>query len=610
MAAEGAARACGNLIDIRAWPHEIEKLLQTADAADQSGNLSVIFSPVVGGDAPSPSGGTKLRAFRALSHRQRPPVLNPEAWRNQRDADVVQIAKMWRSLVAPNGDADWKSIIAVLKAGSAKRSFGALTRGNPSTPPDIRAIGRGHAALLLALERGRSLLSRVKLRLAADACMDRETECDLSSPLARPRSFLTAAERATYLAEGKEKLQEQDAKAREAYEQMTPASQRAADEAREKADRGWRKAVAEARQKTVAEAFKDATARGAAKDVRRKAYEELLQCATSDSVAACFQAVAAESTEQLAAALDGAVDRHNDAAHEDDVLDKDDAEKVLTRDPKEEYQQSIKNRAAPTRLLGLQSEPSLARLFNIVVDILIPLELFEAAAKASRAFDERRGVAGKSRFGFLTAAIESCGGDRCVWTTCKVRLQDDGASAPHIWSCTRVEMDLFATLSDNAADRKSRDDLIANGALAQIDGVVHIAASRKNGEVREPRFDIISLDATQAVENRQTSKTTTHAPLDGKKDGASQKPEARPLVTFVAGLALVDRWREVSALTQALRRFSRAKTQPTTPSSTPTTLRSATAWMSLSGPKEKTLSGARCATGGSNSATTRSLKRC
>jgi hypothetical protein len=159
-------------------------------------------------------------------------------------------------------------------------------------------------------------------------------------------------------------------------------------------------------------------------------------------------------------------------------------------------------------------------------------------------FPERRGLAGRSRFGFLSAAFQCRQPRRRVWTVCKVRLADEGASRDDVWTCTRSELNLFAMLS-GPADLNDRDDLIAEGALSQMDGVVHLAASRKNGDVREPRFDIISLDSAQAIENRETAKS-------GAKAGGLS------LVTLrTAGLALVDRWREASALAQALRSLER-----------------------------------------------------
>lgn len=157
---------------------------------------------------------------------------------------------------------------------------------------------------------------------------------------------------------------------------------------------------------------------------------------------------------------------------------------------------------------------------------------------------ERRGVSGQSRFGYLSAAIGCRDATRRIWTASKVRLQRDGF-APDVWACTRAEIDLFAGLSEN--DRQTRDDLIAAGALSQMDGVVDLAVSQKTpGQTQpEPRFDITSLDAFQAAETRTTTRI----------GGA---PDIVDLVTLrTVGFALIDRWRDNSALVQALNSLRR-----------------------------------------------------
>lgn len=560
VAAESAAAFCGAKIDIRQWPQRIEAMLQGADGPNST-NLAIVFSPVVTGDQlaqpADPATLKPIHALRAMFHDQPDggKIADLDKWTARRDTDVKEIAKIWERLIAKPDHSDWKRIVEALKQKGAENQLGNIISKQKPGPPDVRGVGRGQAALLLSLERGRSLLARTNLMVNGSQCLGREEECNLAAPLkVKRKSYLTAAQRTAAGAEDSEPRRKAEDEAFREYEKMTEDERLKRELQLLDDDVNQRRLAAVAAQEKKKQT-RDKIAGGTTPASRRiEAYETLLTCADSDSVAACFTAAARLDAQPLQNAIGDSVDRHGDAVREEDVLGRKDPNRPADLETDHNARQAL--RAAQTRLAGLQSQPSLARLFNFVVDIRVPVDAFAEQVRKSTAFEERRGVGGRARFGFVSAELRCRDAARRVWTTCKVKLKGEDSADADFWPCTRVELDLFAMLSEGAtaaeakAHRKTRDDLIAHGALSQVDGVVYIAAARRNGDddVLEPRYDIISLDAAQAVENRQTVDV-----------GA--KPGTPPLLTLrTAGLALVDRWRETSALMQALGSLSRDKT--------------------------------------------------
>ncbi|WP_315718549.1 MULTISPECIES: hypothetical protein [unclassified Bradyrhizobium] len=656
--------SCGTTVDIRYWPQQIEDILtKSATPADVDdlavGGDSVIATEFSGVSAhfdtvgPRRNGSASAPAFRAMLHDARRvagKTIKLKDWQRSRGNQMEQISAMWSQLVAPGKDQDWKTIVAALTESGASKAIDKFRPPDPidpSPPPDIRGLGRGQAALLLSLERGRSLLTRTKKWLGQESCNGRDDECNLAVPavpqlsayltdrervravgLGRldeeeseakrafeqmqradrdrrvkqlndegPPSYLTQAERARAI--GATRLAEEEAEARRAFERMNPV------------DRAWREQLLLAermpsylkeserddalkkaktdglrpldvlsqketeqrrlfeqmnpsdRAKRWAEMLIDLRAREAHQaqaDIRRRlenlkgatskgklaaAYESLLACTERTSVAACVMAVSAESAKDLQQAIADSLGQHRDALHEDDEI-KEKPDKPSDNKRKENYDNDQKEKAPQMRLSALQNQPSLARVFNLVVDVLIPLQE-EDIKQSATAYVARRGSPGYVRFGFLTASLKCREAKRRVWTASKLRFKSDpGTPIDDIWPCTRTELDLFWAMSE-FKQRTKRDKLIARGALTQIDGFLNLSAEQTQDGVSEPRFDVISLDAPAAVENRETQKT-------GTKEG---RP---PLLTQrTAGLAVIDLWRDSSALMQALNSLHREK---------------------------------------------------
>nr|AWM06103.1 hypothetical protein CIT39_06310 [Bradyrhizobium symbiodeficiens] len=660
---EEAKKCGGTPVDIRYWPRQIEDLLRESESENyltgSNTALRVAFSGVVKEFAPASllPEAISAPAFRAMLYdlrRVKGKTIAFADWRKQREKQIDGITEIWTRLVGQKQPEAWTKIIKALKTSRAEQAVGKYRPDpkNKEQAPDIRSIGRGQAALLLSVERGRSLLTRIRSSLQS-TCSGRDDECNLATPIVpRLSSYLTRQERTraigltrlteeeaeagrafnlmnsvdrasrqnllvaggvvSYLTEsersravGLGRLADEEAEAKRAFEQMNPVDRNwreqlllaerlpsylterervraiglnrlAEEEAEAKrafermgaADRTrrWDLMLAELRgkneqqaqadiKKQRAEIRKEQQAATGNQDVKvklAKAYESFLACTEGSEVNECMMAATAEGAHDLADAIDDSLGRHKDAHREDDEI-RDEEKKKNTRE--EDYKRDRVVQAPQMRLAALQSQPSLARVFNLVVDVLIPLDKLTATDTTAPYF-ERDGSPSYARFGFLSAALNPASGARRVWTTCKVKLASD-AAAPHddFWPCTRAELDLFWALDaedqfEGAKKRDTRDNLIARGALTQIDGFLNLSAVRMQGGMNEPRFDIVSLDALAAVENRETAKS-------GAKNG---RP---PLLTQrTAGLAVIDRWRDSSALIQALNSLARDSSNP------------------------------------------------
>jgi hypothetical protein len=653
--------SCGKTVDIRHWPQEIEDILTGADVDNPAqltpGFESAVITNFSGVSAVYQTAGPRRTdsvvapAFRSMLHDARRAGGKPiklSDWQTKRKEQIKQISAIWGDLVAAGKDKDWEIIVAALEKNGDKGAIGKFRPdpGDVAQAPDIRGLGRGQAALLLSLERGRSLLERTRKWLGKEDCSGRDDECNLVAPaipqlstyltdrertraigLGRldeeedgakrafeqmsrtdrarrlkqlfdegPPSYLTQAERAR--AAGASRLVEEEAEARSAFERMKPV------------DRAWREQLllAERMPSYLTEAERDKALEDARKDgpgplealsaketefrrlfeqmdpaarakrwelmltdlrareahqaqeaVRRQqaqirnastrekladAYDALLACTERSGVAECVMAVSSESAKGLAEEIDYSLGLQKDAFHQDDEI-KDTPDVPGSNKREERHKEAQEAKAPQMRLAALQNQPSLARVFNLVVDVLIPLNVEGIKLRATGYFERGDGP-GKVRFGFLTASLPCREADRRMWTACKVKLDADSVpSTNDIWPCTRSELDLFWAMSDLKGARDKRDRLIARGALTQINGFLNLAAQRSPDGVSEPRFDIISLDAPLAVENRETAKNA------GK--------EGRPLLLTqrTAGLAVIDRWRDSSALMQALNSLHR-----------------------------------------------------
>jgi hypothetical protein len=521
------AASCGLTVDLANWPADIENLLRASDTpAPGSSTKTPIQLLLTRVDdnidapraAPEPASAKSLWAHRALFYDHRTVSAKPltfAEWQKQRLHDTGRIDGLWRELVAPGERSDWERLVELL----AQRGDDAVQQryqlGDDKNALDIAGVGRGEAAMLLSLERGLGLVKRVSA-LARGGCGHRSDECNLVAreknvPL--PDYSKSADEQA---AADIEKQQKQQQETREAQRKVAQGI----------AEREGKRNTTTSRSEFA------------------KAYRDMLECLTPlQSANSCLKKVAdakeaAAKEAEIARDIEQAKNRHALASSDPNRLtnadlDPTDKSKEVAKNAAFERERAKLNdadKALLDRLQAIQSQPSLARLFNLTVDILVPLGQFLIPGEQWHAFPERPGVTGYSRFGFLAAALPKLQAQRRVWTATKFRLD---VSAEDIWACSRAEIDLFTALSDNISER---NELIAQGALPQVDGVVDLGVgSAATGGVN-PRFDLITLDVVAATENRSTA-------ADG-----------RDLLTLrTAGLALIDRWRQGAAIGQAVR---------------------------------------------------------
>ncbi|KMO16970.1 hypothetical protein QR79_22110, partial [Methylobacterium indicum] len=243
------------------------------------------------------------------------------------------------------------------------------------------------------------------------------------------------------------------------------------------------------------------------------------------------------SLADLSCAVDTAIQRHETATtHQGMPAAAPAAATAMRADAKADTKAdtSADDDAARMRFVAIQSQPSLARLFNLVVDVLIPSEAFEAGSG--------RGT----RFVHVTAFLGTTGGKSCIWTATKLRHDPEAVplrNAPLLdaWVCTRSEIRKML-----AAAPGSAGDTLFDGEIELVDGFLPLAAEGAHDGAVDHRFDLASIDVTQASDNRST------ALVGGDARG-------RQMLTLrTAGLAVFDHGRRDAAVAQLQRSLERA----------------------------------------------------
>ncbi|AMB44850.1 hypothetical protein [Methylobacterium sp. AMS5] len=524
-------RNIGRTVDLRQWPELIERDLAGADIgnfAEIGGSpVAVIVAPVDREHpAPGANGGAARRvpAIRAMYHDRRalpggsPPDI--ASWKSRRAADVTAIGMLWRKLLAPadkpeDKTKEWEALARVIKPGGTKLLEELKVPANPPAgPPDasgvsgmqpggtaaetvaVSPMGRAAAALVLSTERARCLIERLKSSRSAGAAAPRPVNLAYEpfEPLDWGRGWPSWAGPVPSLV-------------RHASAEGTgaPAGPQALQERLLAAD--------------VAAAAEQARSAAAGKASPRD----------PSPAASIIERAATRRIDEISRAVDDAVDRHGSAT-------------VHGTPPPEQpgrCPQLPIDEQARARLLGIQSQPSLARLFNLVVDVLIPIEEVEAVVLSSQAVATREGIANRVRFAFLAGVIDALGAERRVWTAAKARLSDEGG--PDVFACTQDE--IKAALE--ATKPEDYRNALIGGAIELVDGYLPLAASETTACKADYRFDVTSIDLSQALDHRRTALSDPDA-------------KGRQLLTLrTAGLALLDHGRRRAATGALLRSLSR-----------------------------------------------------
>ncbi|MER2252887.1 hypothetical protein ABS772_23490 [Methylorubrum podarium] len=571
------AEACGGKkVDISRWPQAIEELIGRFDGSDRpdASALAVMISAVrevaASPDRPTPNRGTWRPVVRAFARKQSAVDNDARSRRDARARQVNELGEMWTRLLAPGGDKDWASLLAALETGTkpggvsvpksaAERLARTRVDGTGDKQvPDILPTGRGEMGLLLALERGRSVLER--LRDPTDAAADKVVPpFPPDRDGRRGERLRTRAPRAANGALALLPWLDVIEPARVRYAQAT-----ATDAGPEPSPAVGGGAVAKLSLEETRKRQRFASARERAAASRRLNQEvESERTRTDAQVDARRDYINAKSSAQVEKGLLG-LTRIRVAcaspAESRDCVAKDRpkefdgtlqrlrvlhaaATRVDELDPQHQISPHERSRrlegveAARARYFALQSQPALARLFNLAVDVVIPLD--DGVLKdveAARVQDEvvGGGRRAEARYLFVTARVGlPC--DRLVWTTCKIRL--NGNREPtHFWACTREELDARAI-------GWSQKQVLDRAIATQMDGLLDLGAARTEGGVCNPRFDLQTLDAPRVSEGELQTVTKVHA----------TETKLTPVTTLVsAGLVLVDRWRQSQAVFQAV----------------------------------------------------------
>ncbi|WP_048427789.1 hypothetical protein [Methylobacterium indicum] len=532
----------GTQVELKDWPEAVEALLENGDAFEAS-PITVIVAPVdqahpeptVGDGTPTAPGA--VRACRALSYdhlgdaRSRPAAF--KAWRDERREHVREATALWRALLGSRNGEAWAALGRVIKPRSdvlldqLRRApvSGAGTAGAPAanpapaapvapapsgtahaespSVPDVAATGRGEAALLLTTERARSLLERLKAHRAGTkaAALPINLAYEPFDPLDWGRGWPSWAGPVPSL--------------------IRYASVGASDAPLAQPQRFEDRVLADNRATTDRCAC-------------RCEGDPPTWLGTG---ASALKRGAGGSLADLSCAVDTAIQRHETATtHQGMPAAAPAAATAMRADAKADTKAdtSADDDAARMRFVAIQSQPSLARLFNLVVDVLIPSEAFEAGSG--------RGT----RFVHVTAFLGTTGGKSCIWTATKLRHDPEAVplrNAPLLdaWVCTRSEIRKML-----AAAPGSAGDTLFDGEIELVDGFLPLAAEGAHDGAVDHRFDLASIDVTQASDNRST------ALVGGDARG-------RQMLTLrTAGLAVFDHGRRDAAVAQLQRSLERA----------------------------------------------------
>lgn len=220
--------------------------------------------------------------------------------------------------------------------------------------------------------------------------------------------------------------------------------------------------------------------------------------------------------------------------------------------------------AAGRRYFGLQAFPTLARLFNFVIDVemVMPLVQFETQiggwsdtilevndpdavdfpAKNIDATGNGPAVGGENAKYLLLGHVFAPAGQPAtplIWSTAKLRDQQNG----HFWPVTCEEIE---------AMRAS-----PGAAFTQFDGIIDLGFQGQTAN--SPRFELTNLDVVQGLEQYSNSCEGGQSANDG---GAPvNRPGQGTGSTRTAGIVVIDTMRRDGVATNASNSVARYKQQ-------------------------------------------------
>lgn len=396
------------------------------------------------------------------------------------------IGDLWRRLMAPNGGVDWWHETAKQLPLAKPETEG----GAPKTPPPIIPVPRGEAAVSLVLRRAKRVRDRRDI---------------IKTPGTKPGSDLDGGNELDMVVgfDGRTKISQEELE----------------------------KTARDRIRKTVVGFVKTEIA--SAKELMNKLKANIkLDEAANEAIGACrLSSDETKSPSDMAMAV---CDGNSEKCKNRNAVQRSLHYAATAEDGTKPPDGTTKNaEAAQRRLMALDALPRLARLFNLVVDGHVVIDMVALG-----------GATWKEKFVSVTAKLPEADGADNVWTQAKISKADEGnAIGPQFWPCTQEELDA-ASLAGGCTD-------VFRPAISQRNGIMDLGVTESKGAITSPRYDIATVDTIAGVEgemNQELAKATR------KENNVGEDPGGDGAITLrTVGLCLVDRWRRDTAIKTVLR---------------------------------------------------------
>jgi hypothetical protein len=590
---QAADRRPSKKVAISDWPLEIDRLF------NGDSDVRLLVCPV----PKSPSEGAALEAPRPALDNCITIKLEPSSKLTPKQKDDVN--KLWKTLMADGDEQAWSGLIEALRSSQLGESLGQICQSptpesnakrqtdpnggasQSSQPPDLIALPRADAALLYGFQRAREVLrtmQRQKSQCQINSCIIKtggrfldlanfsfENKPWLGLDRDPPKKFAQATISDAPAVGSQLGFAERDALlAKERKEQEARYQEKMGPEHREKAKQQSESRLRYLERTKLSE--------------RIQALEDHAKVrATSRAPADCAEACSSADDTEVNKATDDIKAVHALGAMPD--LDEFGNPVLSPQALQDAF--DIANERVQHRLFAITSMPSLARLFNLVIDVEFDADKLENAEWApnkspgqfaddgaidhwGELSENQKDIEQKSLSAWYLFLATDFGWDKkegpdpitykpnlfqpsdqvCVWTYAKYRPAEDKNRADqpgHFWPCAREEIDLkiHAEASNKTANIRE------SCAVFQYDGVVDLGIVYcPDGLARNPRYDLVSLDTIQTVESDMQLERRFKR-LAGADTGDQMPSSTLGVQTRrTGGLALIDRWRQDQAVSQ------------------------------------------------------------
>lgn len=512
--------ACAE-VDLANWPTDVERLLFGSNAATSVRADIVPADPTLKA-CPDVPGGNGLRV-----------MLRTTMSAEQRQRDLEAITGMWQALLGP-GQAAFQALRSEVAPDLPQNSFERqVSKALDPTPtaseaqapgPNVLNAARGVLGVMLPLERAHCLKLRLK---AISSTAMRPPETNLAYVPVDPwdaqqswPSFLGEPPLVRQLAQnvGPTATDADPQRYAQPHRQNILNSER--DAAKAAANQPPAGLLQTRRQASIP--------------------QEVIQLGESKASVAMSRAIDRELDRHL---LTTTRDGEDLARHRQKTPAPGEVPKPPDEDNRPETV-TIKPNDVRLKFAAIQAQPSLARLFNLVRDVLIEWD--------STAVSMLPGM-NAVRFGYVSAGLagaQSGNGGQRIWVATKFRTAGEGDA----WPCTTDEVAIRLAVPNQVGT------LPVDGSLDQSDGFVPLGSVSIESNQPVYRYELITLDVERAAEQRIAAEAARfdfsvdkNDPNDERVNPVQLTDRNRLLTLRTAGIAVVDRQRSID-VARAIRR--------------------------------------------------------